>query len=117
VARFYTNENIALAMADELRRMGNDVLTSREAGRANAAVPDAEVLRFAASENRVLVTHNRRDFLKLHQSRSCEHAGIVLCTFDIDSIALARRVQASIDASGEMSNQVVRVNRPPTLGG
>jgi hypothetical protein len=41
VARFYSNENIALQIVAELRRLGHDVLTSFEAGKANAAVPDS----------------------------------------------------------------------------
>jgi hypothetical protein len=32
----------------ELRRLGHNVVTSLDAGKANSAVPDAEVLAFAA---------------------------------------------------------------------
>jgi hypothetical protein len=53
VARFYSNENIALQVVMELRRLGHDVLTSLEAGNANASVPDPEVLSFASSRQRV----------------------------------------------------------------
>ena len=49
MARFYSNENIALQVVMELRRLGHDVLTSLEAGNANASVPDPEVLAFASS--------------------------------------------------------------------
>jgi predicted nuclease of predicted toxin-antitoxin system len=70
VARFYSNENIALQVVIELRRLGHDVLTSLEAGNANASVPDPEVLAFASSRQRILLTHNRRHFLKLHTGRS-----------------------------------------------
>jgi len=69
VALFYSNENIALQVVMELRRLGHDVLTSMEAGNANLSVPDAEVLDFAVSKGRILVTHNRRHFLQLHSSR------------------------------------------------
>ena len=84
MARFYTNENIAAQAVSELRRLGHEVLTTLEAGNANAAVPDAEVLAFAVAQRRILVTNNRRHFLRLHQDRSEDHAGIVLCTFDLD---------------------------------
>lgn len=47
MARFYSNENIALQVVTELRGLGHDVLTSLDAGKANAAVPDAEVLALA----------------------------------------------------------------------
>jgi hypothetical protein len=56
MARFYTNENVPLQVVTELRRLGHDVLTSSDAGKANLAVPDSEVLLFAATENRVLIT-------------------------------------------------------------
>lgn len=38
MARFYSNENIASQVVMELRRLGHDVLTSLEAGNANASV-------------------------------------------------------------------------------
>jgi len=112
VARFYTNENVAEQVVLELRRLGHDVLTSREAGKANVAVPDPEVLAFAVAERQVLLSHNRRHFLKLHQRRTEKHAGIVLCTFDPDFAGQAQRVHASLAGSSNWSDQLVRVNRP-----
>jgi hypothetical protein len=44
MARFYTNENIPAQVVAELRRLGHDVMTSLDAGNANAAVPDHKVL-------------------------------------------------------------------------
>jgi predicted nuclease of predicted toxin-antitoxin system len=76
MARFYSNENIAAQVVAELRRLGHDVLTSFDAGKTNAAVPDAEVLAFAAAEGRILLTNNRCHFLRLHQHRTAAHAGI-----------------------------------------
>ena len=87
MARFYSNENIAAQVVTELRSLGHDVLTSLEAGNANASVPDHVVLAFATSARRILLTHNRRHFLLLHLRRSESHCGIVLCTFDADSAA------------------------------
>lgn len=91
MARFYTNENIAAQVVEELRKLGHDVQTSLDAGNANRATPDQEVLRFAAGQNRILLTHNRRHFLQIHSRRESPHSGIVLCTFDPDSSALAQR--------------------------
>jgi hypothetical protein len=112
VARFYTNENIALQVVMELRELGHDVLTSLEAGNANTAVPDPDVLAFAAAEGRILLSHNRRHFLRLHQHRSGRHAGVVLCTFDPDFAGQAERIHAAIAALPEPADQLVRVNRP-----
>ena len=112
MARFYTNENIPLQVVAELRLLGHDVLTSLDAGRANASVPDSEVLAFAAAESRILLSHNRRHFLKLHRERTADHAGIILCTFDLDFSRQARRIHEIVATAPETSNQLIRVNRP-----
>ena len=112
MARFYTNENFPLQIVAELRRLGHDVLTSLDAGRANASVPDAEVLAFAAAEHRILLSHNRRHFLNLHRHKTADHAGIVLCTFDPDFSRQAQRIHDIVTAESEMLNQLFRVNRP-----
>jgi predicted nuclease of predicted toxin-antitoxin system len=111
VRRFYTNENIAVQVVVQLRELGHDVLTSLEAGNANRAVPDAEVLAFAAADRGVLVSHNRRDFVRLHQHRTQPHAGMVLCTFDADFRALARRIDQAVAATSDVADQVIRINR------
>ena len=77
MARYYSNENIPLQVVAELRTLGEDVVTSLEAGNANASVPDDEVLAFAAGQNRILLSHNRRHFLRLHSQRTVDHSGIV----------------------------------------
>jgi hypothetical protein len=110
--RFYTKENVPAQVAVELRRLGHDVMTSLDAGNANSAVPDAEVLAFAAAAARIFVTHNRRHFLRLHQSRNTDHAGIVACTVDADFCRQAQRIDAAVAAEPEMANKLIRVNRP-----
>ncbi len=95
----------------ELRLLGHDVLTSLEAGRANAAVPDSEVLEFAAAEGRILLSYNRRHFRQLHQSWDTGNAGIVLCTFDRDFCGLARRIHAAVENAPGLKNQLIPVNR------
>jgi hypothetical protein len=112
VARFYSNENIALQVVDELRRLGHDVLTSLDAGNSNRSVPDPEVLKFAAVEGRILLSHNRRHFLLLHANRTESHAGIVLCTFDPDFARQARRIHDAVAAIPDIRDNLIRVNRP-----
>jgi hypothetical protein len=111
VARFYSNENIALPVVIELRRLGHDVLTSLDAGNANRGVPDSEVLRFAITERRILLSHNRLHFLKLHQQRTEAHAGIVVCTFDPDFEAQAQRIHAAVASVASVTDELIRVNR------
>ena len=112
MARFYTNENIPSQVVTELRRLGHNVVTSLDAGMANSAVPDAEVLAFAVANGRILLTHNRRHFLRPHQHRTAGHAAIVLCPFDPDFCRQAQRINDAVGAEPEMANKLVRVNRP-----
>lgn len=114
MARFYTDENFPLPAVEELGRLGHDVLTSFDSGNANAAVPDAAVLAFATEKGRILLTHNRRHFLRLHnqgQGSEAVHAGIVVCTFDPDFAAQARRIDAAATENSDMTNKLLRINR------
>ena len=70
------------------------------------------VLAFAVAENRIVLSHNRRHFLQLHNSRTKDHAGMVLCTFDPHFRRQAQRIDAAVAAVPEIRNQLVRVNRP-----
>lgn len=112
MARYYSNENIALQLVIELRKLGADVVTSLEAGNANVAIPDEDVLAFAASHDRILLSHNRRHFLQLHRRRAAVHSGIVLCSVDPDYAGQARRIDAAVAEAGDMKSCLVRVNRP-----
>jgi hypothetical protein len=111
MARLYANENFPLPTVEELRRLGHDVLTSYESGQVGQALPDEDVLAFAVAETRILITLNRKHFVRLHQARG-EHAGIIVCTFDPDFGALAQRVHAALVAQPQMAGRLVRINRP-----
>src|SRR2546428_13578492 len=111
MARCYTNEDLPLPTVEALRRLGHDVLTAAESGRAGQAITDADVLAFAVAGQRIVVTLNRRHFIRLHQTTP-RHAGIVVCTFDPDFAALAQRIHTALEAHPQMAGQLVRVNRP-----
>ena len=112
MARLYTNENFDFKVVEVLRSLGHDVLTTKEAGRANQSISDDEVLEFAVSENRVVVTFNYQDFKILHRNQP-DHCGILICTEDKDIPALALRIHEALERSdGEMRNRLVRINRP-----
>jgi hypothetical protein len=111
MARCYANENFPLPTVEALRHLGHDVLTTAESGRAGQAIPDADVLAFAVAEQRIVVTLNRRHFIRLHHTTPA-HAGIVVCTFDPDFTALAHRIHTALEAQPQMAGQLVRVNRP-----
>lgn len=110
MAALYTNENFPLPAVLELRRLGHDVLTIQETGRADRAIPDDAVLAFAVEGRRVLITLNRRHFIQLHGSGH-PHAGIIVCTFDPDFVALARRIHQALTIEMDMTGKLVRVNR------
>ncbi len=109
--RFYSDENFPLPVVAELRRLGHDVLTAFEDGRANQSVADEKVLARAKRLERILLTNNRLDFKRLHNAEY-EHAGIVLCTFDIDFSGQAARIHQSCDGHDDLSGKMIRINRP-----
>ena len=111
MARLYSNENFPLPVVEELRRLGHDVLTVREAGKANQEIPDDEVMAFATETARAVLTINRKDFIALHRQNT-EHAGILACTADLDFIGQAQRIHQVINANETLAGQLIRVYRP-----
>jgi hypothetical protein len=81
MARLYADEDFPQPVTEELRRLGHDVRTVQEAGRAGQGIDDAEVLADATADQRAVLTHNHRDFKRLHRQGQ-PHAGIISCTQD-----------------------------------
>ncbi len=98
MARIYANENFYRPVVAKLRELGHDVLTTLEAGKANQKIPDEEVLLFAVSESRVVLTLNRRHFMRLHRL-NLKHFGIIVCTEDSNFDALVTRVNEVLETS------------------
>jgi uncharacterized protein with PIN domain len=111
MARLYSNENFPLPVVEELRKLGHDVLTIQETGKANQAMSDEDVLAFANKEQRILLTLNRRHFIRLHKQHET-HAGILACAFDPDFSAFAARIDQTLQENHDLSQMVVRINRP-----
>jgi hypothetical protein len=111
MGRLYADEQFPYEVVEHLRNFGHDVLTVQEAGNANLKIPDDLVLAFAGSNERVVLTLNRKDFKRLHRSLP-HHAGIIICTDDADRIALAERIHAAILAGEILSGKLVSVVRP-----
>ena len=112
MARLYANENFPFPVVIELRRRGHDVLTIQETGKADQAIPDEAVLAFACTEQRALLTFNRKHFIRLQNSQS-DHSGIIVCSFDSNFVALAERIHESIGKYEALAHQLIRINRPP----
>ena len=111
MARLYSNENFPLPVVEKLRALGHDVLTIQQAGKADQALPDNEVLVFATRENRAVLTLNRLHFIRLHREQT-QHAGIIVCTFDPAFEAQAERIHKAIAGKASLTGQLLRVNRP-----
>jgi hypothetical protein len=73
MARLYANENFPVPVVESLREAGHDVITVAETGKAEQSWPDEDVLEFAIQDDRVLLTLNRKHFIRLHKlrPRSC----------------------------------------------
>ena len=105
------DENFPLRVIEELRRLGIDVLTVFDDGRANQSITDQGILARATQLGRAIVTLNRRDFKKLH-FQNPEHAGIIICTEDPDRIRQAERIAEAITEAGDLGTKLIRVYRP-----
>lgn len=113
MAKLYANENFPFPVVEELRKLGHDVLTIQETGKAELAVSDEEVLQYASEDDRCVLTINRRHFIALHK-QSLEHGGIIVCTLDTDFAAQAQRIHRAIAGIAKLSGQLIRVNRQPS---
>jgi hypothetical protein len=112
MARLYADEDFDYPVVQELRSLGHDVVTAQAAGQAGRRLPDPAVLAFAVAQGRAVLTYNRRHFIRLYRLSSA-HAGIIVCTRDDDSIALAGRIHQALNTLASLDSQLVRITRPP----
>lgn len=108
MARFFADENFPMPAVQALRDLRRDGLVESEL--AERALPDAVVLEHATRDNRLLLTMNRKRFIRLHRARST-HAGIVVCTFDADLEALAGRIHARVSEISKAKGKLIRIQR------
>jgi predicted nuclease of predicted toxin-antitoxin system len=109
VAALYADEQFPRRVVEILRDLGHDVLTVQEAG--NAGLPDEEVVAFATTQNRAVLTLNRRHFIRLHQLQP-NHPGIIVCSRDDDWNRQAARINEAISLAETLKGMLIRVNRP-----
>ena len=112
MARLCADEDFPQPVTEELRRLGHDVRTVQEAGRAGQGIDDTEVLADATVDHRAVLTHNHRDFRRLHRQVQ-PHEGIISCTQDQqDQAGLALRIHDALTAAPNLVNQFIRIIRP-----
>ncbi len=110
------DENLSPKVAMWLRDSGIDAIHLRDRGLLEAT--DREVLDQAFNENRVLVTANVGDFLKLARAREL-HAGIVVLDdgglLRDEQHEVVRRAYDAMLGERDMVNRVLRVARDGTM--
>jgi predicted nuclease of predicted toxin-antitoxin system len=88
----YLDEDVAVQLARALQQRGIDVRTTQNAGMAQSS--DEQQVAFAAEQRRAILTHNKRDFILIHQKyleQGDKHSGIIVA--DQDKLgSLVRRV-------------------------
>jgi len=112
VAKLYADEGFSFKVTEHLRSLGHDVLTVQEAGQANLRIPDEEILAFATQQGRAVLTVNRADFIRLHKKYP-NHAGIIVCTEDLNRQRMGDRIHYAITEAGSLIGKLIRINRPP----
>lgn len=111
MARLFADENFPGPATRRLRDLGHDVITIREAGQADLGISDRIALETASGQDRVFLTLNRRDFIRLHKER-VEHTGLIVCTDDKNFSALADRVHDVLKTDQPLQGRLIRVTRP-----
>ncbi len=111
MARLLADENVPLPVVEALRSHGHDVV-ALVASSVGSGASDASILALARTEQRAVVTLDRRDFFRLHREQP-NHEGIVACTFDPDFAGQARRIHEALPPGRDLRGVLLRVNRPP----
>jgi uncharacterized protein with PIN domain len=110
MARVYVDEDVPEEVAVLLRSWGHDVVTTDEVGRKSA--DDASQLAYATATGRIIITHNRQDYRRLHR-RYPGHSGIVNSTRDdADKPGLAARIHHLLSTAGDMAGRLKNVYKP-----
>jgi hypothetical protein len=111
VARLFADENFPLPVVEALRRVGHDVVTLADAGKAGQALTDEAVLELATADHRAVVTLNRQHFVRVHRADP-NHAGIIVCSLDLDFDGQAGRIDQACRTQKSVAGRLIRVNRP-----
>ncbi len=98
MADFHIDNDVPVELAQALIARGHTAWTARDLYLTGAS--DPEHLQHAAFNNRILVTHNKRDFRLLHQAWTTwftlrPHAGILVIK---QQVLLAPEMAQAIDA-------------------
>ncbi len=62
--KIYLDEDVQIELANSLRRVGIDAITTKEMG--NLSLSDLKQLEFSTLHDRTILTFNKIEFIKLH---------------------------------------------------
>jgi predicted nuclease of predicted toxin-antitoxin system len=112
VVDIYLDHNVSLRLGSMLQQFGHDVVATRD--RWTGRLTDDALLLDAVQSHRMLITHNRRDFVLLHDAwqswpaafgtRLPEHPGILV--LDAASEQQLARVISDVLNAAPMSRQL-----------
>ncbi len=105
----YFDEDVEIEIPLRLAGRGWDVSWAQKAGTLRRS--DQEQLALAVSQRRAIVTHNRRDFERLHAEylrAGLAHYGIIIAKFRPNLGDVVNRLLALLDSvtADEMINQL-----------
>lgn len=106
--RFYLDEDVNVLLEQVLINRGADVISTLKAG--NTGNKDEEQLIYAKNENRIIITHNIRDFVMLHKiflKNNRSHSGIIVTDQLPIGVLLKRAMKLwfTLDAN-DMENRI-----------
>lgn len=110
-AELYTDEDVSVLVAELLRVRGFSAVTTLEAGNLNAS--DEEQLEFAVAGQKIMLTHNRDDFVALAENYFAtgqKHYGIIVAVRRPPQQIVARLLAIlNQTTADEMINQLLYI--------
>ncbi len=113
MADFYTDHNVAIEVAPRLRFLGHTAGTAHDLHLENAE--DDEHLLVAAQHGWTLVTHNRKDFILLHNAWRrwtgawqvpAQHGGILIVPQVWPAHQTASAIDSFVRMGASLKNQL-----------
>ncbi len=114
MARLYADVNFPRPTVDKLRKLGHDVQTVQQTegtSRPESPMDDAQVLDFATSHRRAVLTLNVKHFERLHEQFP-GHGGIIACKTDLDFRRQAKLIDRTIKPLSILNGQIIYVSPP-----
>jgi hypothetical protein len=99
--RVYTDEDVDVRVAEQLKRLRYDVASCRDEGNAGRRLSDDWQLGYAAEHGRAILIHNIPHYVVLDRdwkAQGREHAGIICAPMRTPLGELGRRLRRHLDA-------------------